>query len=89
MYVLWVMLAYMLLYLLRIIKGPTIWDRLLGMNLVASKIIIVIIAYASMEKTSYYLDFAIIYALSGFLGTIFVSLFLAKRKKGGKGLWRF
>ena len=88
MYVLWVMFAFMFLSLLRIIMGPTIWDKLLGMNLIASKIIIVIIAFASANQTNYYLDFAIIYALSGFVGIIFISLFLSKRKKGGKGLWR-
>jgi len=81
MYILWVMLAYTFLLSILIIKGPSIWDRLLGMNLVSIKLIIVIIAFASVNDTAYLLDVAIIYALSGFIGSVFIALFLLERKK--------
>jgi len=71
-------------YLVRTIKGPSVWDRLLGMNLVSTKIITMIAVFASINGAGYILDFAIIYALSGFIGTIFVALFLMERQKGGK-----
>ena len=76
---LWVMLAYLILYLVRVIKGPSIWDRLLGMNLVSTKIIIMIVIFASVTNTAFLLDFAIIYALFGFISIIFIALFLAER----------
>ena len=85
MYVLWAMLGLLLLYILRALRGPSIWDRLLAMNLIATKIIIMIIAYASYENSAFLLDFAIIYALSGFIGTIFIALFLSERKLGKRG----
>jgi multicomponent Na+:H+ antiporter subunit F len=56
-----------------------VWDRLLGMQLIAGKIIIIIIVYASIHDMPYLLDFAILYALSGFIGTIFIALFLGER----------
>ena len=84
MYILWVLLGYLFFYLLRMIKGPSTWDRLLGMNLVSTKIITMIAVFASVNEAGYILDFAIIYALSGFIGTIFVALFLMERQKGGK-----
>ena len=83
MYILWVMLLFLLLYIVRIVKGPSIWDRLLGMNLISTKIVIIIIIFASFQDTAYLLDFAIVYVLLGFIGTIFISRFLLGRVKGG------
>ena len=80
----WVMIVYLLLAFVRVIKGPTIWDRLLGMNVIATKIIVIIIIYAAISDTSFLLDFAIIYTLSGFIGTIYIALFFADRKEKGK-----
>lgn len=84
MYILWVLLTFITLYIIRIIRGPSVWDRLLGMNLVSAKIIIMIVIFASLTETAYLLDFAMIYALSGFIGIIFISLFLLERQKRGK-----
>jgi len=81
---LWVMLAYLTLYLIRVIKGPSIWDRLLGMNLVSTKIIIMIVIFASVTNSAFLLDFAIVYALFGFISIIFIALFLAERNSGNK-----
>ena len=80
----WVLIVYLFLAFVRVIKGPTIWDRLLGMNVIATKIIVIIIIYAAMSDTSFLLDFAIIYTLSGFIGTIYIALFFADRKERGK-----
>ena len=77
--VLGIMLGLLLTYLGRVIIGPSVWDRLLGMNLISTKIIMIIIVLASIYERSFILDFAIIYALSGFIGTIFIALFLSER----------
>jgi len=77
--ILGVMLGLLTPYLVRVIIGPSVWDRLLGMNLILSKTILIIILYASIFETTFLLDFAIIYSLSGFIGTIFLALFLSRR----------
>lgn len=79
--VLGIMLALLALYIIPTVKGPTRWDRLLGMNLVSTKIIVIISLFASIFDITFLLDFAIIYALSGFIGTIFIALFLSQRRK--------
>ena len=79
--VLGIMLGLLALYIIRAVKGPTRWDRLLSMNLISTKIIVIIILFASIYNTTFLLDFAIIYALSGFIGTIFIALFLSQRRK--------
>ena len=77
--ILGIMLGLLVPYLIRVVIGPSVWDRLLGLNLILSKTIIIIVLYASILNTSFLLDFAIIYALSGFIGTIFMALFLSRR----------
>ena len=79
MYILYILLAYLVIYIACVVRGPSIWDRILGMSLISTKIILVIIAFASYDNTAHLLDFAIIYALSGFIGTIFISVFLSER----------
>jgi len=79
--ILWVLFGFLVAYIIRSVIGPSVWDRLLGMNLVATKIIIIIMVFASIHETAYLLDFAIIYALSGFIGTIFITLFLSERHR--------
>ena len=86
MYILWAMLAFLLIYLAIVIKGPSVWDRLLAMTLISSKIIVMILVFSSYQEVSYLLDYGIIYALSGFIGTMFIALYWGnkQRKKGGK-----
>ncbi len=65
---------------LRIIIGPSLWDRLLGFSLVCSKIIIIIILYSYTEGQSFYLDISLVIAMLGFVGTTSISTFLRKNK---------
>jgi len=74
-----VLLIYLIIYIARIIEGPSIWNRLLGVNLVMTKIILIIIVFSSVHDTGYFLDFAIIYAICGFIGTIFLANFMSDR----------
>jgi len=82
--VIWILLGFMFLYLIRTMQGPTIWDRLLGMSLISVKVIIVIIAFASFYDRGYLLDYALIYALFGFISLIFIAFFILDRTRGKK-----
>ena len=70
---------FMMLMLLLIWRGPTIWDRLLGMNMISSKLILCIILFAVLTDLPYLIDIAIVYALIGFIGTVFIALFIRQR----------
>jgi len=82
MHIIWILLVYMLLYIIRVVQGPSIWDRLLGLSLISSKITLIIVTFASLSGITYLLDFAITYALIGFISIIFVALFLVRRMRG-------
>jgi len=74
-----ILVVYICLYILKIIEGPSIWNRLLGMNLITTKIILIIVVFASTTEAAYFLDFAILYAICGFIGTIFLANFMSDR----------
>ena len=70
---------FMMLMLLLIWRGPTIWDRLLGMNMISSKLILCILLFSVLTDLSYLIDIAMVYALIGFIGTVFIALFIRQR----------
>ena len=82
-YILTLILIFLFLSAIRNFKG-SIWDYLLGMNLISTKVILIIVIFAANTGLEYLLDFAIIYALTGFICTIFIASFMSERlKKGG------
>ena len=77
----YILFIFLILYIWRVFKGPTLWDRLLGLNLISSKILVIIILFASFSGLPFLVDIAIVCALLGFIGIIFTSLFLQERLK--------
>lgn len=66
--------------ILRMIIGPTIFDRLLGFNILSVKMVMAMMVYALMTNQSYMLDIAICYMLLSFVSTVLIARFV--RKKG-------
>ena len=85
MYVLWIVSVFMLIFIINTVRGPTVWDRLLGSSLVSVKIIVLIIAIASIYDLPFLLDYAIIHTLFGFISIIFISYFIVMKAGGGEG----
>lgn len=67
--------------LIRILVGPTVWDRLLGMSLISSKIIVAIVVFAVILDRGFLMDIAIIYSLLGFISSVLIARFI--ERKGG------
>lgn len=70
----------MLLALLRVILGPTLPDRVVALDLMASLAMGFITMYAVMSNQTIYLDVAIVLALIAFLGTVAFAYFIEKRE---------
>lgn len=70
-----------LLIVFRMLIGPTIWDRLLCVNLLTSKVLMILVLLAYLNEQNYMIDFAIIYALLGFIGIMFIAISIQKRGK--------
>ena len=68
-------LIVMLLALLRAFAGPSLYDRILAVNLFGTKTVLLIAILGYVSDRAYFLDIAMIYALLNFIGTIGVLRF--------------
>jgi len=74
---LFVLLAVVLLY--RIVKGPTMQDRVLAANVAGTNTVVVLALLSVGLGESSFLDIALVYALLNFLVSIAVSKFIVER----------
>ena len=70
---------YTVFSIIRVLLGPTIWDRLLSLNVISAKIIMAIVILSVLTKQEFLLDIALVYAFLGFLGTVLIARFIEKR----------
>ena len=75
------LVIFSLFHLGKIIKGPSIWDRLLGFNLFSVHIVLIILVYA-VQTGLYLIDIALVYALLGFISVMFIARYIDKDKGG-------
>ena len=73
---LFAVLATMLLALTRALLGPTLYDRLLAINMFGTKTVLFIAVVGYWAGRPEFLDIALVYALINFIGTIAVLRFL-------------
>lgn len=68
----------MVIIFIRLIIGPTLPDRVVALELLASVIVAMIGAYAIYTDTSSFIDVAIVAALTAFLAAIGFARFLER-----------
>ncbi|MGB1810791.1 MAG: monovalent cation/H+ antiporter complex subunit F [Planctomycetota bacterium] len=69
-----------LLALIRAVKGPTTYDRVLAVNVFGTKTVIILALLGYIGNRSGYLDIAVLYALVNFLGTVALLRFVESRR---------
>ena len=71
----------MLLTAYRAIFGPTVLDRLLGVNAIGSKTITLLILIGLIfERVDMFIDIALAYAMLNFIAVLAISRYFQKRK---------
>lgn len=68
-------LITMILALLRAILGPSIYDRILAVNMFGTCTVLAIAVYGFLTDRPEFLDIALVYALINFIGTIAILRF--------------
>lgn len=72
----------MLLSMYRVISGPTLFDRLMGVNAVGSKTVVLLLIIGLIyERLDMFVDIAIAYALLNFIAVIAASRYFYKRRR--------
>lgn len=75
-----VVLVAMLFALLRAALGPTVYDRILAINVFGTVTILMIALFGFLVERPEFLDIALLYALINFVGTIAVLRFMENRR---------
>lgn len=78
----------MLFALIRSIKGSSLVDRIIGINMVSNMVILAIAVLSLLMKESFILDVCLIYVMLSFLavivlGKVFVTVYIKRKKEEG------
>ena len=75
------LLLTMALALLRAVLGPTVYDRVLAVNMVGTKTVLLLAVIAFLFGRPMFLDLALAYALINFIGVLAVLEFFRSRAR--------
>jgi len=68
--------------LIRVINGPTVFDRLLATNAIATKTIVLITLIGFLfGRIDMFIDITLAYAILGFLGSLIVAKYVTNVRK--------
>ncbi len=75
-------LAFLILmYLYRVVRGPTIFDRVLGLNGISTKAIIILVLIGTVyERVDMFFDISTGYALLNFVTVLAIAKYLERRR---------
>lgn len=68
--------------MIRAIIGPSLGDRLISINVIGTKTIVIISMISFVLRETYFIDVVLVYALISFLASIVVSIII--KGKGGE-----
>ncbi len=74
--VLGVLILAVIMSIIRIVKGPTAPDRVVGLDTVNTLVIVGMIIFGIAAGSVIYIDVAIVYAFLSFISTLFIAKFL-------------
>ncbi|SEN91469.1 multisubunit sodium/proton antiporter, MrpF subunit [Halorientalis persicus] len=72
-----IVLSVVIVY--RIVRGPTMQDRVIAVNVVGTNTVVIIALFAAALDSPGVLDIALVYALLNFLMSIAISKFTVER----------
>jgi len=73
------MVAFVLV-IIRLAKGPHLYDRVIAFDLITSIIAGIALVYGMLTNVAYFMDVAVIIFLISFLGTVAISKYLTKNQ---------
>jgi len=75
-----IIMLVMLIALMRAFKGPTLYDRILAVNLLGTKTVLFMAILAFVYDRHFFLDIAMIYALLNFISIVGVLRYFEHRE---------
>jgi multicomponent Na+:H+ antiporter subunit F len=79
-FVLTTLTAIMLVYFYRVVRGPSVFDRVLGLNGISTKAIVLLVVIGTMfDRVDMFVDISTGYALLNLVGALAIAKFLEER----------
>ncbi len=75
------LLVTLALALIRAIKGPSLYDRVLAVNMIGTKTVLLLSVFTFILGRPSFLDMALVYALINFIGVMAVLEFFRARNE--------
>ena len=80
LYILVILAILLAVYLYRVLRGPTIFDRVLGLNGISTKaIILLIVIGVYFDRVDMFIDISTGYALLNLVGALAVAKYLERK----------
>ena len=81
LFVLDILAVMIIIYLYRVIRGPTLYDRVLGLNGISTKAIIILIVIGTVyDRVEMFVDISTGYALLNLVGVLAITKYLEQRE---------
>ena len=74
--VLGALMLSVMMAIIRVIKGPTAPDRVVGLDTINTIIIVGMVIFGVAAESVIYIDVAIVYALLSYISTLFIAKYL-------------
>jgi multicomponent Na+:H+ antiporter subunit F len=79
-FVLITLTVLMLVYFYRVVRGPSVFDRVLGLNGISTKAIVLLVVIGTLfERVDMFIDISTGYALLNLVGALAIAKFLEER----------
>ena len=80
LFVLTTITVLMLVYLYRVVRGPSAFDRVLGLNGISTKaIVLLVVIGTTFDRVDMFVDISTGYALLNLVGALAIAKFLEER----------
>lgn len=68
--------------LIRVVKGPTVFDRILATNAIATKTLVLICLIGFIfDRIEMFIDITLAYAILGFIGSLIIAKYIQSENK--------
>ncbi len=67
---------YMLICLIRVAAGPTVPDRVVGVDTINTLVVALMVLLGTFYKEVIFIDVAIVYALLSYIATLYIAKYL-------------
>lgn len=79
-YLFYFLLVSIVISMVRVVIGPSVADRMIGLNLVGAQILSLLVLLSVAAQRNIYLDVALVYDIFGFVGILAITRYFGRKK---------